>query len=157
MSTSALTDEIFRDVIFKGEGASRMLWEVATRCDCYSDDTRQPEWGCLTCSGFGVTYAAPVEVRGLFRSQARWTSRQMSGEHGLGEASLTLPLDVKPNFVDERFRDRFTIIPATGDADQGRVFYPAADPVPFLFDNVQRAWRVQVQSLQQDTRLIPQP
>lgn len=154
---TTLDDEIFSSVIFQGEGASNMLWEVASRCTCYSEDTLQPDWNCELCSGFGVTYAVAVAVRGLFRSQARWTSRQASGEHGLGEAALTLPLSVKPTFVDERVRDRFTVVPAVDDDVQGRVFYAAADPVPFLFDNVQRAWRVQVQSLQQDTRLIPQP
>jgi len=54
-------------------------------------------------------------------------------------------------------RDRFTTVVAVGDSEQplpdglpatfkGRVFYPAAPAVPFIFNNVQRAWRVQLQS-----------
>lgn len=143
--------------IFLGEGAIPMTWERGSRCSCWSDDTRQPEWGCAECGGFGVIYAPAQPVRGLFRSQSRWTSHRSSGEHSIGEAQLTLPIDVKPQWLDDRVRDRFTVTIASGDLEAGRVFYPAAQPIPFLFDGVQRAWRVQVQSADQATRLEPQP
>lgn len=148
--------DVFAD-IFAGEGAVRLAWEVAARCTCWTDDSRQPEWGHLACGGFGVIYAAPVTVRGLFRSQARWTSSRVSGERGLGEAELTTPVAVHPGYSDRRVRDRFTVLDAPGDAVHGRVFFPAADAVPFVFAGVQRAWRVQLQALEQDDRVVPQP
>lgn len=143
--------------IFTGEGAHELTWEVASRCDCYTDDSRQPQWDCADCGGLGAVYAAPTTIRGLFRSQARWTSTHSSGEHSLGEAQLTVPTSAKPGYVDRRIRDRYTVLPATGDRDRDRVFYPAAVPVPFLFNGVQYAWRVQLQSVEQATRTRAQP
>jgi hypothetical protein len=157
VSYSGYSDEAIFAGIFAAEGAIPVRWEVASRCDCYSEDTKQPEWGHADCGGFGAVYAPAREVRALFRGQGRWTANRASGEHGLGEAQLTTPLTVKPGYVDERIRDRFTTTIAVGDVDSGRVFYPAAAPVPFLFNGAQRAWRVQLQSADQDSRLKPQP
>jgi hypothetical protein len=61
-------------VVFTSPGATELLWEAATSCDCFADDTHQPQWGHEPCGGWGVVYAAPVTVKVLFRSQARWTS-----------------------------------------------------------------------------------
>src|SRR4051794_5018458 len=134
-----------------------MRWEAATRCTCWTDDTRQPEWGHEPCGGLGVVYEAPVDVRVLFRGQAKWTGRHSSGELAQGEAQLTTPLDVVPTYVDDRVRDRFSTTAAIGDLEAGRVFYPAAEAVPFIFAGAQRAWRVQLQSLEQKNRLQAQP
>lgn len=153
---SDLDDAIFAD-LFAAEGAQPLLWEVASRCSCYSTDSHQPTWGCTLCGGLGAVFAPPVPVTGLFRSQTRWQGPREQGEIAHGEAQVTTPLSVKPGYTDRRVRDRFTVLPATGDAAEGRVFYPAADPVPFLFAGVQRAWRVTLQSLEQSQRLIPQP
>lgn len=150
-------EDLFADVIFAGEGASVLTWEVGTRCSCYSPDSRQPDWQHVPCGGLGAIYAAPVPVRGLLRGQSRWTSHRVSGEHGLGEAQLTTPVSVKPGYTDMRIRDRFTVVAATGDFAPGRIFYPAAEAIPFLFDGVQMAWRVQLQSMEQATRGKPQP
>lgn len=151
--------------LFNSEGALPCAWERASRCTtpredgspCFSEDTHQPNWNCTTCGGLGVTYAPVVLIRALFRGQSRWTSHKSSGEHGLGEAQLTTPVDVEPLYVDERVRDRFRLLAPADDAAQGRVFYPAAKAVPFVFAGVQRAWRVQLQSLTQTTRVRPQP
>jgi hypothetical protein len=66
-------------------------------------------------------------------------------------------LACKPAYTDDRIRDRFTVPAAIGDSDVGRVFYPASTPVPFLIANTHLAWRVQLQSLEQDSRVVPQP
>lgn len=160
------------DLIFAGEGAIRLGWEVATRCTtpradgspCWSDDTKQPDWNCATCGGLGVTYAASVTVRGLFRDQSRWTSKRMSGEHGLGQAQLTtsaiartITPACRPGWTDDRVRDRFTVLDSPTDAAQGRIFYVATQAVPFLFAGVQEGWRVSLQSMDQATRVRPQP
>lgn len=143
--------------VFAGPGASTLTWEVATRCTCWSDDSHQPQWGHALCGGYGVLFAAPVDVPGLFRSQSRWIDAQIMGELQLGEASLTLPLTAKPNYVDARVRDRFTVPVATGDAVSGRVFFPSTEPVPFLIGGEHLAWRVQLQSQEQANRTTPQP
>lgn len=148
-------DEALIADIFTAEGASSMTWEVASRCNCYTADSHQPQWDHEACGGTGVLYAAAVIVRGLFRSQQRWRDPEMMGELQLGEAMLTLPLDVKPNYVDRRVRDRFTVVNATGDAQAGRIFVPAAQPVPFMFGDKHLAWRVQIQSLEQTARVTP--
>lgn len=144
-------------MIFAGEGASVLKWEQGARCSCNAPDSRQPSWDCRECGGLGCVFVDAQQIRGLFRGQSRWTTPKLSGEHPHGEAQLTTPLDVKPAYVDQRVRDRFTVLQATGDVEAGRVFYPAAHPVPFLFDGVQRAWRVQLQGMTQSTRARPQP
>lgn len=156
-------DPLF-DLIFTGEGAAQLTWEVASRCvtpradgtPCWAEATKQPAWDCLTCGGLGVVYAAAVEITGLFRGQSRWTSRQPSGEHGLGEAALTTRTPHKPGYVDERVRDRFTVLAAVGDVEAGRVFYPAAQAIPFIFDGEQEGWRIQLQGLDQSSRVKAQ-
>lgn len=154
---SDLDDDILASIftLGEGQGAVQLTWEVASRCVCYSADSRQPNWGCPTCSGSGVAYAAPQTVAGLFRSQSRWLSFRREGELDHGEAQLTTPLSVKPGYSDRRVRDRLTVPVATGDSTDGRVFYPAAPAVPFLFNNVQRAWRVQLQSAETTQQLNP--
>lgn len=143
--------------ILAGPGASQLSWQVASRCSCWNPDTEQPQWGHPTCGGYGVVYAAPVTVNGMFRSQSRWTSSHMEGEFPLGEAQLTTDVTVKPGYTDRRVRDRFTVVQATGDSVVGRVFLPAASPVPFLIGNQHLAWRVQLQALEQANRVTPQP
>lgn len=152
-----MNDAAIFAAIFQGEGAVELEWEVGTRCDCYSIDTRQPQWGHVACGGLGCLYAAPVAVRGLFRSRSSWQSRHSSGEHQLGEAQLTLPLAVRPGYTDERIRDRFRVLAAVADVAAGTVFYPQAHATSFLFAGAQRAWRVKVQALDQVTRTLPQP
>jgi hypothetical protein len=152
---SELDDGLFADVIFALEGAVAMTWEVASRCTCYDPDTEQPDWNDPVCHGSGVTYAPPVAVAGLFRSQSRWISPRREGEIEKGEASVSFPTSVKPNYTDRRVRDRFTVTQASGDLAAGTVFYPAGQPVPFIFDGEQLAWRVQLQGLEQDQRLVP--
>lgn len=107
--------------------------------------------------GSGLTLYAPTPITGLFRSQSRWINPRAEGEFGHGEASLTLPIEYKPNYVDRRVRDRFTVLNAQGDPQDGRVFYPAAAPVPFMFFDEHVAWRVQLQSLEQINRVREQP
>lgn len=143
--------------IFAGPGASRLQWEHATRCGCYTDDSAQPTWGCPTCSGYGAVFAAPVEIRALFGSRSAWRVPHVAGQFTHGEARLTTPVAVEPGYVDDRVRDRFRVIDAPGDVAPGRVFYPVAKAVPFLLGSVQRAWRVQLTSLDQEQRLVPQP
>lgn len=169
---SPLDEDVVR-MIFEGEGSSVLRWEQGTRCVCFSDDSKQPKWsahpppGC-TCGGFGVIYAAEVLVVGLFRSQSRFLSQRPQGELDHGEASLTVPkmpvtrLGVtypacKPGYHDRRVRDRFTVVPSADDVAEGRVFYPAAKAVPFIVGNEQLAWRVQLQALAQEDRVVPQP
>lgn len=151
---SAVDDAIFAD-LFQSEGAITMTWEVASRCTCWSADSRQPLWDCPLCSGYGVQFTQPVTITGLFRSQSRWISPRREGEIDHAEAQLTTPLSVKPNYTDRRVRDRF-IVTQEGDTNKGRVFYPATPPTPFLFDGVQYAWRVQLQGADQDDRVVPQ-
>lgn len=145
---------IFR-MIFAAEGAVRLTWEVASRCDCYTDNTRQPAWGHEPCGGLGAIYAEPLAITGLFRSQSRWKSRHSSGEHDLMDAQLTTLLAHKPGYTDEKIRDRFTVIGVTDV--EGAVFYAQAEAVPFILAGVHRAWRVKVQGLKQATRTLPQP
>jgi hypothetical protein len=151
---SAADDAIFAD-LFQAEGAITLTWEQASRCTCWSDDSHQPKWDCPICGGDGVTFTAPKTVKGLFRSQSRWISPRREGEIDHGEAQLTTPLTVKPNFVDRRVRDRF-VVTQEGDTSADRVFYPATPAVPFLFDGVQYAWRVQLQAADQTDRVVPQ-
>lgn len=144
-------------LIFAAAGASDLKWEVGTRCTCWNPQTKQPQWGHALCGGYGTQYAAPVTIKALFRSRSSWNSHRASGQHPLSEAQLTTPLSAKPAYVDDRVRDRFTVIAAVGDAAAGSIWYPAAKPVPFLIAGVQRAWRVQLQGLDQATRTLPQP
>jgi hypothetical protein len=152
---SDLDDAIFSDIIFALEGAVPMTWEVASRCTCYDADTEQPDWNHQECHGSGVLYAAPVSVVGLFRSQSRWISPRREGELEHGEASVSFPTETKPSYVDRRVRDRFTVVQAQGDMAAGTVFYPAGQPTPFIFDGEQLAWRVQLQMVEQNQRLVP--
>lgn len=149
-------DELLAQV-FAAEGSSELAWEVSTRCSCYSDDSHQPKWGHPVCGGLGVVYATPATVRGLFRSQSRWVNWRESGELDHGEATLTVPIADRPGYTDHRVRDRYTVIEAVGDIDAGRVFYPAGPASPFMFGNQARAWRVQLQSLEQQDRVQAQP
>ena len=152
---SDLDDAIFTS-IFAGEGAVGLSWEVASRCPCYSTDTKQPQWDCPQCTGYGVIFAAKQTVYGLFRSQSRWLSFRSEGELDHGEASLTTAMTAKPGYTDRRVRDRYTTLSVADDVAPGRVFYPAAPAVPFIFNNAQRAWRVQLQSATQQDRVVPQ-
>lgn len=153
-----LDDAILADVLGFEEGAVTLQWEQASRCGCSTDDTHQPAWGCPHCGGSGVKYADAQAITGLFRSQSRWLSFRREGEIDHGEAALTTPLNVRPGYTDRRVRDRFTVPEVVTDGERqlpvnnlplefvGRVFYPAAPAVPFIFDGAQRAWRVQLQS-----------
>lgn len=147
------------ELITEGAGASELAWEIGAPCTCaLNARTRQPQWTCPDCAGLGATYSPPVTIRGLFRSQSRWTNKQASGEHSLGDAQLsTLSIEHRPGYTDARVRDRFTVLASPTDTDRGRVFYPATQAVPFLIGNLQRGWRVQLQSLEQATRALPQP
>lgn len=144
--------------VFSGPGAAELLWTpVDRRCDCITADSHQPRFDHALCGGTGVLRAQPRLVRGLFRSQGRWTSWQMVGEFALGEAELTLPafdgpdgsgiVACKPAYLDHRTRDTFATPAAHDDGPEGRTFFPAASPVPFLFGGEHVAWRVQLQSL----------
>ena len=163
--TVDLDDGIFQQILDSSEGAVQLSWEQASRCDCTTSDTKQPVWGCPDCGGSGVIYTAAQTITGLFRSQSRWLSFRREGEIDHGEASLTTPLNVRPGYTDRRVRDRFTTIPAVSDGEvilpaglpvelQDRVFYPAAEAVPFIFNGAQRAWRVQLQSASLDQQLV---
>jgi hypothetical protein len=132
-----------------------LRWEAASRCTCWNDDTKQPGWDHQPCGGTGVLYAPAVIVRGLYRSRSEWRSRHMQGEHRLGEAQLTVPLNARPGYVDARVRDRYTVTHAVGDAEAGSTWLPAATAVPFLWMGEQEAWRVQLQGLDQSTRVKP--
>ena len=70
---------IFAD-LFALEGASTIQWQQASRCTCWSDDTKQPQWGHEVCGGKGIIYADPVEITGLFRSQSRWVSARSTSK-----------------------------------------------------------------------------
>jgi hypothetical protein len=137
-------DDILLSDLFSWEGASPMRWEQASRCSCWSEDTKQPEWGCALCGGKGIIYADPVTITGLFRSQSRWTHNRREGELDHAEAVLTVRVEHTPGYVDRRVRDRYLVIPATGDEAAGRLFVPSGPPTPFIFDGTQHAWRVQV-------------
>lgn len=145
-------------ILAAGAGASTLQWETATRCDCYSIDSEQPQWTHAPCGGLGAIYAPAIEIRALFSGQSRWTSKKVSGEIPHGEAQLsTLDVAHKPDYVDGRIKDRLTITAAADDRLRGRIFYPAVKPTPFIIGNVQRGWRVQLQALEQASRLDPQP
>lgn len=149
-----LDTAIFEELFGSWEGAVALSWEQASRCSCYSEDSKQPEWGHAPCNGTGTLFAGPQTVRGLFRSQDRWLSFRREGELDHGEAQLTTALSVRPGYIDRRVRDRLTTLEAIGDAAEGRVFYPAAPARPFIFANVQRAWRVALQAADDDQRLV---
>lgn len=153
---SAADDAIFAD-LFAAEGAQTAKWYVGTRCTCYSDDSRQPDWNHEPCGGYGVLYAVPVEIPAIFRGQSRWISPRREGEIDHGEASITVPTPHRPGYTDRRVRDRYTINADPDTDSDALMFYVAAPPVPFLFDNVQYAWRVQVTALDQADLLVPQP
>ncbi len=153
MPSIDLDTAIFEE-LFSWEGAVALSWEVASPCPNESKDSKQPQWGCPECGGTGVIYAAPVTIYGLFRSQDRWLSFRREGELEHGEAQLSTPLSVRPGYVDRRVRDRLTTLQAIGDAAEGRVFYPAAPAKPFIFNNVQRAWRVSLQAASENDRLV---
>lgn len=161
-------------MIWRGEGAVHLRWEAASRCTqprgngdpCTSADTRQPSWDCTLCGGLGVVFAAPVDVVGLYRSRSAWTQKRMSGEHVMGEAELTTPSVAIagispawcPGWSDDRVRDRLTAVAAFGDVAPGTVFCPSTRAVPFIFNNVQEGWRVQLQAVDNElTRVRPQP
>ena len=152
---SELDDSIFGELVSL-EGGVAMTWEAASRCSCYTTDTEQPQWDCPLCSGYGAIFAAAQPVTALFRSQARWISPRREGEFEHAEAQCTFPLTVKPTYIDRRVRDRFTVTQAQGDLAAGTVFYPAGEPSPFIFDGVQYAWRVQLQGMEQNQRLVKQ-
>jgi hypothetical protein len=160
-----MDDDAIFELIFDGEGALELTWEIASQCTeprpdgspCYSSDTRQPAWDCTSCGGLGVAYSPPATVRALLQGQSRWKSQHVSGQKPLGEARLTTPLDVRPQWRDDRVRDRFTVPMDVDDVTAGTVFYVTGPPVPFNFGGAQRAWRVQLSSLDQGTRARPQP
>jgi hypothetical protein len=142
------------EILFSWEGAVGLSWEAASRCSCYSQDSKQPEWGHEPCKGTGVLYAPAVTIYGLFRTQDRFLSFRREGELDHGEAQLTTPLDARIGYVDRRVRDRLTTLEAVGDAAEGRVFVPATQCKPFILNNVQRAWRVMLQAASDDQRLV---
>ena len=165
-------DILFAEILFSAEGGVELTWEVASAA-ATTADSRQPVWD--SAAPYGVTFAAPVNVRGLFRDQDRWISPRVEGEFHHGEVQLTtpaIPINVvsttgatvgtnitlpacKPNFTDRRVRDRFTVVKAQ-DVPAGTVFYPVAAPRPFIFDGTLFAWRVQVQLADQVQRTVRQ-
>lgn len=147
-------DSMVFELIEAGEGMSELRWERAEPCPRIDPSTKQPVWECPLCNGTGVIYAEPETIQGLFRSQARMLSFRREGEFAHGDAELTTMLDVKPGYVDRRVRDRFTVLPATGDEAEERVFYPSAPASPFIVGNVQRAWRVSLQAASEKDRLV---
>ena len=146
-------DSMFFELIEDGEGMSELHWEQAEACPRTDAATKQPLWECPLCNGTGVIYQAAQLIQGLFRSQARELSFRRQGEFAHGDALLTTMLAVKPSYVDRRVRDRFTVLPATGDAGEQRVFYPSAPAVPFIVADIQRAWRVTLQAASNLDRL----
>lgn len=147
-------DDALFEELFTWEGAVGLAWEQASRCSCWTDDSKQPTWGHPPCKGTGILHTPPQTIQGLFRSQDRWQSFRREGELEHGEAQLTTPLSVRIGYVDRRVRDRLVALEAVGDAAKGRVFYPAAPAKPFIFNNVQRAWRVSLQAASEDDRLV---
>lgn len=150
-------DDIFSELFDLGvtEGAVPVSWERATACQCLTPDTKQPVWGCPHCGGDGVTYSTAEQITGLFRGRTQFQSFRREGELAHGEAQLTTPLSVKPVYVDRLVRDRLTILAAAGDQQEGTVFFPATPAIPFIFDGLQRAWRVQLQSARRSQELAP--
>ena len=148
-----LDDDIFKMLFAGGEGAVPLLWEQASRCTCWTEDTHQPTWGHTACGGTGVVYATGQAVTGLFRAQSRWLSFRREGELAHGQATLTTPLDVRPGYTDRRVRDRLTVTVAVGDMAAGTAFFPASKATPFVFAGVQRAWRVSLQLADLDQQL----
>lgn len=141
-------DDIFSSMFDLGEsdGAVELDWEQATECQCLTADTKQPAWNCPQCGGKGVRYLPARRITGLFRGRTQFQSYRREGELAHGEAQLTTPLSVKPGFVSRLVRDRITVRAAVADAVDDTVFYPATPPIPFVFNSIQRAWRVQLQS-----------
>ena len=156
---SVVYDWLFQNIVFRPgtAGAVPLAWESAERCSCYTDDTRQPDYNCDQCGGSGVRYAEPVEIVGLFRSQARWEHKRAQGELTLAEAELTVPADCQPGYVDMRVRDRYRVLAVAADVPRDMVFYPVAQARPFVFAGQLRAWRVQVQGAENEARQHPHP
>lgn len=142
------------DRLFSSEGAVPTQWQQATRCDCYSDDSRQPTWGCPQCHGQGVLLRPAQAITALFRSQSRWKTTRGEGELSHGDASMTVRANHQPGYVDRRVRDRYTFPVVVADRVPGTVFVPAGPPTPFIFDGEHLAWRVQVQSWNEADKLV---
>lgn len=153
-------DDIFSAFFDLGgcEAAVPLMWEKAVRCDqCLTPDTKQPRWGqeCPQCDGKGVRYLPGTQITGFFRGRSQYQSYRVQGELQHGEAQLTVPLAVNISYVDRLVRDRITVLAAVGDQERGTVFFPATKPVPFVFNGIQRAWRVQLASIDRQQDLAP--
>lgn len=138
--------------LFSWEGAVAMSWERASAAPGESEDSHQPRWDGPNPQG--VVYSEPVTIYGLFRSQDRFLTHRREGEIEHGDAQFTTPIQVRPGYVDMRVRDRFVTLEAVGDIEEGRVFVPSAPARPFIFNRIQRAWRVNLQSVNESQRAI---
>lgn len=80
-------------------------WEQAIVCECLSDDSHQPDFGCKRCNGSGFRYLPSKPIRVLSTTFSSSVKLETIGVREPGTAYITPPSDVIMGY-----RDRLTFV-----------------------------------------------
>ena len=75
-------------------------WEQAIVCECLSEDSHQPDFGCKHCNGSGFRYLPPKSIRVLSTTFSSSVRLETIGVREPGTAYITPPSDVIMGYRD---------------------------------------------------------
>lgn len=75
-------------------------WEQAIVCECLSDDSHQPDFGCKHCNGSGFRYLPPKPIRVISTTFSSSVKLETIGVREPGTAYITPPSDVIMGYRD---------------------------------------------------------
>lgn len=84
----------------------KVEWEQAIVCECLSEDSHQPDFGCEFCNGSGFRYLPPKPIRVVSTTFSSSVKLETIGVREPGTAYITPPSDVIMGYRDRlRFVD----------------------------------------------------
>ena len=111
--------EDYNDIV--NQKGMKVDWEQAIVCECLSEDSRQPDFGCKLCNGSGFRYLPPKSIRVVSTTFSSSVKLETIGVREPGTAYITPPSDVimgyrdRLKFVDFqcKYSETITIDPET--------------------------------------------
>lgn len=90
--------EDYNDLV--NQKGMKVDWEQAIVCECLSDDSHQPDFGCKLCNGSGFRYLPPKSIRVVSTTFSSSVKLETIGVREPGTAYITPPSDVIMGYRD---------------------------------------------------------
>ncbi len=88
--TPMLHADKFEDMIDRR--GRQVLWQEASLCSCWNEDSGQPVYTCKACNGKGFIYQSPITAKAIVTSvQLSQDWESMAGIFEVGDAVMTVP------------------------------------------------------------------